>query len=556
MLFDPATVLLLCLALVPRRALPGLVRGCLRWRWLLFGLGFGLFVTLFFVYPSGLAIQLPFVLGNAGLFGLFAHAARRRPPPGRVFAAQALLAGLWTAQVFTLFPETFFEEPGTAHFWFLDFFDKAYLLTLAPLTRSLGAADATGFVLTYLREPVRFLSNSILPAHYLGSLLIAGLVYGVVQPVSADLPPLPRALARRVPLPFALVPALAFAATLAWPASIVALAIWKLAAGLYVARGVALLLVATTGRAGWRTLLWACLITCFLHPGLFWLVGLVTVTDGLLGLSEHLDRRAAAGLRFEAAVERLMAAVRGPAGRVAMVAVVVPMLTLPDLLTAPFFGRPPSTREESFALRSDDDPPRRPSRRLAARRNRTALVGDEIPRVAVAGRGGLDFLIDRFEHPNRLGAMPLTGLDPHQAEARCADAGGHLCTVDEWYEACSDGGRNFYVLPSQNYSTAVIRSVLEACNLAGMRRATRLMPSGAMPGCRGYLGVHDMVGNAYEWVRLPGGAGMWGLMGSYYRYEDDQTTSCWFRTLIHEAQLPITDRGAIGFRCCYDAPAE
>ena len=92
------------------------------------------------------------------------------------------------------------------------------------------------------------------------------------------------------------------------------------------------------------------------------------------------------------------------------------------------------------------------------------------------------------------------------------------------------------------------REVVRRCNLGAPGGAIR--PSGAGEGCENEAGIHDLAGNAWEWVRLEDRPGWWGLAGGYFRYSDEQTPSCAFRLLVHEAQLPALDLGVVGFRCC------
>ena len=164
--------------------------------------------------------------------------------------------------------------------------------------------------------------------------------------------------------------------------------------------------------------------------------------------------------------------------------------------------------------------------------------------------GGLA-TIDRYEHPNVRGQLPTLSPTPAAAAAACLAEGKHLCDSQEWYEACSDAGDTFYVVKSAPYDPIAIRRLLEVCNVRHPDRPPELEAAGARPRCYGRLRVHDLVGNAFEWVRLDGmPAGFWGLAGSYYRYSDAQTMSCGFRVLVHESQLELIEPGGVGFRCC------
>ena len=237
-----------------------------------------------------------------------------------------------------------------------------------------------------------------------------------------------------------------------------------------------------------------------------------------------------------------MALARRAFGPLAALCVLAPMAAASAVVD---LGRESASRDGNSRVRSAAAKP------LSARAAATV--------AAVTASDGRVVTIDRYEHPNELGALPTTGLGPAEAAAACERAGAQLCTSVDWFEACSDGGRAFYPFPSAPWDPAAWARVRRDCNVRHPDRARGLLPAGEMARCHGRPHVHDLAGNAFEWVRLgpdrgdTSGSleGFWGLAGSWYGYSDAQTTSCGFRVMVHETQLDIIDLSAVGFRCCY-----
>jgi sulfatase modifying factor 1 len=181
-----------------------------------------------------------------------------------------------------------------------------------------------------------------------------------------------------------------------------------------------------------------------------------------------------------------------------------------------------------------------------------------------AERVPLDFCIDEYEYPNRLGAKPPVMLNFFEASGLCAAEHKRLCTESEWVTACEGPEEKPFPYGYErskkqcNFDNRWVDPHLELVyakdpelQRAELARLDRSVPSGQMPGCVSDFGVHDLTGNVDEWTRadherpkehakfsaLKGGA--WGH--------------------VRNACRPVTTSHApefryyfIGFRCCSD----
>lgn len=166
--------------------------------------------------------------------------------------------------------------------------------------------------------------------------------------------------------------------------------------------------------------------------------------------------------------------------------------------------------------------------------------------------------VDRYEYPNRAGVSPMVMVSWYEARRMCASQGKRLCTESEWTFSCE--GPEFRPYP---YG---LRRDRNACRIdyqpSGPDRArlrdprtvvdesARLygaVPSGTMPGCVTWAGVHDMTGNVDEWVVNEDGVpfnsalkgGWWGPIRA----------RCRPATIAHNETFVYYQ---IGFRCCAD----
>ncbi len=118
---------------------------------------------------------------------------------------------------------------------------------------------------------------------------------------------------------------------------------------------------------------------------------------------------------------------------------------------------------------------------LATQHRVTFALGHGMVRVG-------DVFVDRFEHPNRAGAMPTTKVDWADAVKLCEEAGKHLCSEEEWERACR--GADGHDLPWGE------KAEKGRCADKGKAPAK----TGAFSKCQGKAGVADLIGNVAEWT--------------------------------------------------------
>jgi formylglycine-generating enzyme required for sulfatase activity len=192
------------------------------------------------------------------------------------------------------------------------------------------------------------------------------------------------------------------------------------------------------------------------------------------------------------------------------------------------------------ARRAAPTPPRREriarAIRVRPRRRRTrpATWKGPCPPRSVrirSRRRGLDYCIDRYEHPNRKGVLPATALDEAEAREKCREQGKRLCTRQEWVYACEGPRKRLYA-----YGRRYREGLCVTADAKGRRRAPQ--PAGSHPRCRTRRGLYDLNGNMAEWVA--GGQ----LMGGSAAKPGTQT-SC-------ESDAGSGGTAYNGLRCCAD----
>jgi hypothetical protein len=175
------------------------------------------------------------------------------------------------------------------------------------------------------------------------------------------------------------------------------------------------------------------------------------------------------------------------------------------------------------------------------------------------------FCIDRYEWPNKRGALPVYMTSWNEAKASCESIGKRLCADTEWTLACEGPEQKPYP-----YGNGYVRDD-QACNIDKpyiwphperifdvatqddeLARLDQREPSGSRAACVTPYGVRDMVGNVDEWVvNESQGAKPFrsGLKGGYW---GPVRTRCRPMTTAHDETFRYYQ---IGFRCCADAHA-
>lgn len=149
------------------------------------------------------------------------------------------------------------------------------------------------------------------------------------------------------------------------------------------------------------------------------------------------------------------------------------------------------------------------------------------------------FCIDRYEYPNKKGAMPKGSVSFAEADKLCGELGKRLCSEEEWERACK--GVSMVRYPYDNTFDP------SACNAESNTGDDRsVAPSGKFARCKSTYGVYDMSGNLAEWVYMKGGQR--GVKGGYVN-KPDWAVRCASRKI----ENPSKRSPFYGFRCCADA---
>ncbi len=175
------------------------------------------------------------------------------------------------------------------------------------------------------------------------------------------------------------------------------------------------------------------------------------------------------------------------------------------------------------------------------------------------------FCIDRYEWPNKLGALPTGMATWHEAKTSCEAIGKRLCSDTEWTLACEGPEHQPYP-----YGDGYARDAA-ACNIdkpyvwprpeklfapetrAGeLARLDQREPSGSRAACVSPYGVYDMAGNVDEWVVNVSQYGQPHISGLKGGYWGPVRTRCRPMTTAHDETFRYYQ---IGFRCCGEAHA-
>ena len=165
------------------------------------------------------------------------------------------------------------------------------------------------------------------------------------------------------------------------------------------------------------------------------------------------------------------------------------------------------------------------------------------------------FCIDKYEWPNKKGALPSAYVSWNEAKFTCESIGKRLCTDVEFTVACE--GPNIKPYP---YGDGYHRDVT-ACNIGKIwidpwknspEKIDGREVSGNHPNCVSDYDVHDLVGNVDEFVVNTSGfenKPPWisGLAGGHW--VGGIRNRCRALTVSHEPSFFWYETG---FRCCSD----
>ncbi len=164
-------------------------------------------------------------------------------------------------------------------------------------------------------------------------------------------------------------------------------------------------------------------------------------------------------------------------------------------------------------------------------------------RLAVALHNGMVRVgagyVDRYEYPNRAGAVPATKVDWADAVKLCERAGKRLCTEEEWEAACAGSARRPFP-----YGDALVPG---RC-LSQRKKVKAPEAAGTRAGCATPEGVADLSGNVAEWTSSPvrEGAPQRVIRGGSFG-QSDAKLGCGARDYL----LPgLGGARHVGFRCC------
>jgi len=152
------------------------------------------------------------------------------------------------------------------------------------------------------------------------------------------------------------------------------------------------------------------------------------------------------------------------------------------------------------------------------------------------------FCVDRYEWPNRRGAVPLANVSWREAAEACGSVGKRLCAPDEWKRACRNGS-DYKPVYGNSYPYGEEFDDHKCNTLDSRKSKNALMPAGALAECAGALGVYDMSGNAAEWTASNTAEAR--AFGGFYQSGPEES-GC-------ESGVPLDkDKKYIytGFRCC------
>lgn len=169
--------------------------------------------------------------------------------------------------------------------------------------------------------------------------------------------------------------------------------------------------------------------------------------------------------------------------------------------------------------------------------------------------------MDRFEWPNREGALPPVMMRFGEAQDECKAIGKRLCTEFEWELACEGPETRPFPYgwkheaaactndkPYKPYSQRALSSADPDVREKETKRLYQAEPSGTRPRCESAFGVRDLVGNVEEWVTTS---------RPQWPYESSLKGGYWSKPWsgcrgTNDSHGPMFRFYEIGFRCCAD----
>jgi len=149
--------------------------------------------------------------------------------------------------------------------------------------------------------------------------------------------------------------------------------------------------------------------------------------------------------------------------------------------------------------------------------------------------GGKTVCVDAYEYPNEPDATPRDMVNQEQAASLCAQAGKHLCSLDEWQAACRGKDKTRYSYGA-NYRQNKCNT-----NTKAVRR------SGRKEQCRSWFGMYDMNGNLWEWTSTASKEhpNMFYVAGGAWNTNNESKCTDKKFSFYPQNQYP-----SVGFRCC------
>jgi len=155
--------------------------------------------------------------------------------------------------------------------------------------------------------------------------------------------------------------------------------------------------------------------------------------------------------------------------------------------------------------------------------------------------GATRYCIDKYEWPDKAGALPQAYISIYNSMDSCVSLGKHLCTTDEWTLACT-GPYGWSYPYGASYEP-------HACNT----QDTSARAAGSKVECRGYFEVFDMAGNLAEWTSTKSvkNPQFFNVKGGFW--ESGSKSGCFD---IRYSYFPQNRHNPVGFRCCKEAARE